>query len=82
MLTLISKCSLHLVCLEFIICMPKSVISDHIYLGIYRIMCCMCAVGGSPVVDIVILGTNWCWHASTDKEVHLSYCKVTDGINV
>ena len=40
----------------------------------------MGVVGGSPPVDIVILGTNWCWHAGTDNEAHLSYCKVTDGI--
>ena len=78
MLTQIRKCTLQLVCLELILCMPKSIISDHIYLGIYKTICCMCVVGGLPLVDIVILGTDCCWHAGTDKELHLSS---TDGSN-
>ena len=32
----------------------------------------MCLVGGSPLVAIDIWVNNWCWHAGTDKEVHLS----------
>ena len=30
-------------------------------------------MGGSPSVHLVILGTNWCWCADTDKEAHLSF---------
>ena len=35
-------------------------------------------VGGSPLVDLVISGNDWCWHANTNLELNLS---VTDGIN-
>ena len=35
-------------------------------------------VGGSPLVGVDISGTNWCWHANTDKELDPSF---TDGIN-
>ena len=35
-------------------------------------------VGGSPPVDLVISGTDWCWHPNTNLELHLS---VTDGSN-
>ena len=51
--------------------MPKSVNIGHIHLNtkIY----CMCVVGGSPPVDLVILGTDWCQCADTDKELHLSF---------
>ena len=30
-------------------------------------------VGGSPLVDLVILGTDWCWCTNSDKEVCLSF---------
>ena len=35
-------------------------------------------VGGSPPVDLVISGTDWCWCANTDQELDLS---LTDGVN-
>ena len=35
-------------------------------------------VGGSPLVGLVISGTDWCLHANTNLELHLS---VTDGSN-
>ena len=38
----------------------------------------VCSWGGSPLVDLVISGTNWCWHANTNLEFDLS---VTDGSN-
>ena len=38
----------------------------------------MCVVGGSPPVNLVILGTDWCLSAGTDKESHLHFA---DGIN-
>ena len=37
----------------------------------------MCDCGGSPPVDLVILGTNW-WQMLTDKELDPSS---TDGVN-
>ena len=57
--------------------MPKSIITDHIHLGINKIMCCLSVWEGSPPVDIVISGTNW-WHSSLIRNHTLD---LTDGSN-
>ena len=44
---------------------------DHIHLVLK--ICCMCVYGGLPPVNLVILGTDWCWCTNTDKELHLSF---------
>ena len=64
------------VCLELLLCMPKSVNIGHIHLNTE--ICHMCVVGYSPLVNLVISGTDWCWCTDTDKELHLSF---TDGVN-
>ena len=69
MVTLITKHTLQPVCLEMPPCMPRSIHIDHTHLNTK--MCCMC-VGGSLLLDLVISGTDWCWYANTDKELHLS----------
>ena len=71
MLTLIWKHAIQPVCLKLILTMPRSVILIISNLILKYVACVF--VGSSSAVDIVILGTNWCWHAGTDKEFHLSY---------
>ena len=57
--------------MALILSMPRCVMIDHIYLNI-KIYCCV-FVWSSPPVNIVISGTDWCWHAGTDKELYLSF---------
>ena len=40
----------------------------------------MCVGGGSPLVDLVTSGTDWCWHANTNLEFEF-VLSFTDGIN-
>ena len=71
---MIRKHDLQLVCLEFPLCMPKSVNIGKIHHNTKN-MLCGCH-GDSPPVDLVIPGTNWCQCTDTDEELHLSS---TDG---
>ena len=72
---LIRKHSLQLVVWKCYSTCPDLLIDlSHLILKI----CCMCVCGGSPLVDLVISGTDWCWHANTNLELDLSF---TDGIN-
>ena len=58
-------------CLEMPLSMPKSV-NITIFTQILKYVACV-FVGGSPLVDLVISGTNWCWCTDTEKEAHLSF---------
>ena len=58
-------------CLEMPLSMPRSVVIDHTH-QILKYVACM-FVGGSPPVGLVILGTDWCWYADTNKEAQLGF---------
>ena len=58
-------------CLEMSLCMSKSVNWPYSP-KIYKYVACVW-VGGSPPVDLVISGTDWCWFTNTDNELHLSF---------
>ena len=72
---LIRKHSLQLVVWKCYSTCPDLLI-DLSHLILKYVACVL--VGGSPLVDLVISGTNWCWHPNTNLELNLS---VTDGIN-